>query len=255
MKYFYLLAISLISVSLFANDKLEHKIPVGEGAALPSTNINLLLQDNPTGIAYSSGHQIGLGYFKNDSGNRSDINYTYGGGDWGLALDYHTDDPDDNSGASSFQAMGVGFDLGSFALGFSSYQNANSDTSDLLNFNSIGLQFNPGGSHRIGAVAYNFANNSTSSKEYSVGYAYIDSKFALILDYVSYKDDRSITTPGFVYFNNQFQFSISQRAWKDGGANDEDGTKVAIGFSAGDFQINLYKGFVLDSGISVSTVF
>lgn len=255
MKYFYVFVLCLAYLPSFANDRLEHKIPVAEGAALPSTNINLLLQDNPTGIAYTSGHQVGLAYFSNDSGKRSDINYTYGGGDWGLALDYHSDDPDDNSGSSNYQAMGVGFDLGSVALGFSSYQNANSDTSDLLNFNSIGLQLNPGGSHRIGVVSYNFANNSTTAKDLAVGYAYVDAKFSIVVDYISYKDDRSITTPGFVYFNNQFQFSISQRTWKDGGTDDENGTKVAVGFSLADYQINLYKDFVLDSGISVSTVF
>ena len=70
MKYLYLFVLGLFCLPCLGNDRLEHKIPVAEGAALPSTNINLLLEDNPTGIAYSSGHQVGLGYFKNDSGKR-----------------------------------------------------------------------------------------------------------------------------------------------------------------------------------------
>lgn len=256
-----LLLTLLISLSVNASNFEEHQIPVGEGVAQPSSTLNLLNSNNPVGLSSVAGHQLGISHFQDPDAPKLTINafdYTYGGSTWGVGLDYSTTDVAGATSANSYRGFGVGFDLGSFGLGFSSRSNANSDTADTLNVTNIGLMLNPTGMHRLGAIIYNWANSTSSSnnEKIAIGYAYIDTNYSLVLDYISYSSEKQIITPAFSYFTPDFQFSLSQRMWQGTpGSTDNDVTKIAIGLPFSSFHLGLYTNIVSQTGLSLKMVF
>lgn len=257
----YAISLLFFTSIAYSQSKAENQLPVGAGVSLPSTTLNLVGLQNPTGLSKVNGHQLGVASFSESDTPEFDAveaDYTYGGGTWGLGLNYYDATLKASDTSTKYIGFGVGFDLGSFAIGFNSRQNANSDTSEALNATNLGLSFNPTGMHRIGAIVYNWSETTTAdtSQEWAIGYAYVDSNFSFLIDYSSYKNSRQKLSPGFIYFNDSIQFSVTQESWQgETSSTDESTTIVALGLSFSNFHLGLYNNYLADTGVSLKAEF
>lgn len=249
----YSLVFFVFSIFSFASDS---SIYVGEGVSLGSKHLNLLASQNPTALANVDSFTLGASQFKDSSTGSNTYNefgFTYGGSTWGLALDYQN--IKDSSSDNTYYGFGVGFDLGGFSLGFNTRANAGDTTDETLNASNLGISINPAGTHRFGVLIYNWADSGSSNtnQKWAFGYAYVNTNYSFLIDYVSYSDDRNTVTPGFVYFNESFQFSVSKRQWQNSNNSvDENVTKVALGlYFAQSFHFSLYNNVYKDSGFAL----
>ncbi|MES2963973.1 MAG: hypothetical protein V4760_08785 [Bdellovibrionota bacterium] len=246
-------------------------IAIGQGISSPTltSTVNFssgYTNESPVGVVYQDSIRLTGEY---DTDNDSDRNGTgrtgYGAelgygksGSAGLALGYYTRDCTNCEGRAAGSAavvvagMGVGLRV----------------QKDLY---TVGLLFNPEGTHRLGLIAETYGGSTTGNnlKNYGAGYSYVASGWTFTVDaskrdYENQNayDNRVLVTPSLMVRADFLQISLNDRITlnnRDTSSSRADDTVheawVGIGVGGTSWHFAGYGNYVNDIALALSLFF
>ncbi len=249
----------LFSPTVFSADDKANLLAVGQGVSSPTSTSTVNFSsgytaENPIGTVYQKDVRLTGEYDKNGTDGYG-VELGYGNGSWGAAAGHRKRDCEDCDGRS---AGAVGLTISDFGLGFRFEED----------LSTIGLLFNPKGTHRLGIIAQvtEVEGDNNNLTAYALGYAYVSGDFTFALDAskLDYEDDSVLTdnliiTPGIGLRSGKLQVSVNDRITiykNDPDTTSDNETKhdfwFGVGLGGDRFHLALYSDYVNELSLALS---
>ena len=253
------LIISIFS-SLSWAQGMPRSLATSQGISLPAKTSMLSFSsgytgNNPAGVIYHENVLLSLLADQNGS-NGYGAEIGAGGASWGLSAGYYKRSCTNCEGTGR-GAAGIAF--GGMAIGLQFEEN----------ISSLGLLFNPQGTHRLGLVGQ--LNDPTGSDNnitaLGVGYAYVNGAFEFSLDAstrtfenTANKDDRIFLSPGVLLHSELVSLSLNyERLINDTNeqnTNEENGDLwFGLGIGKNTWHLAAYFDYYNELALSFSLSF
>ncbi|MEM7646222.1 MAG: hypothetical protein AAF203_04885, partial [Pseudomonadota bacterium] len=218
-----------------SNSADTNRLALSQGIAAPSVNNTTLFSNgftfqNPVAVSYEQGYRASVTADGSDTTSFG-LDAGLGDGQYGMAIGAYSNSCD---GCEAYVRGTLSAIWSGFGLGFGVQE-------DLY---TVGVLFNPNGSHRVGMVGEiaepNGPNNNRAS--FGVGYAYVISQFSFSMDLSkrnledsSLDDSILMFSPGIAIRIDLFSVSLSYDLFiNDQNRNFSDQVWVGVSFMPAD---------------------